>query len=141
MKHSLFGGLIGGALASIPLFNLLNGCCCMLTNIGAVAAVALYLKAHPYERLSDGDGAFCGMIAGGAGGLIAALLGLMINVALGSAFAGLYGSLPSSFAGRFALQSVATGLLMAPVNLVVCGAFGALSGFVGLSLFFKDRRR
>jgi hypothetical protein len=141
MKHSLFGALIGGALASIPLFNLLNGCCCMLTNIGAVAAVALYLKAHPYERMSDGDSAFCGMIAGAAGGLIAALLGLMINVALGSALAGVYGGLPPSLAGRFAIQSLATGFLMAPVNLILGGAFGALSGFVALSLFFKDRRR
>src|SRR5690606_1059054 len=135
-KPGLLGGLIGGVLSSIPALNMLNLCFCLLVLVGAAASVPFYLKDHPNERLSGGDAAPRGGIAGAVAALIASILRAVLSFAMGAALAGLTRSVPGM--GSLAFSGVTT-FLMIPVYALVYGGMGALGGYASMQIFFKDR--
>jgi hypothetical protein len=137
---ALLGGLIGGALSAIPLLNLFNCCFCLLNVVGAIAGVALYLRGNPNEKISGGEAALSGAVSGALAGVIAGVGGLIINLMIGSMLASFYRSLPPDMM-RLVAQLTARGVMGIPINLVTYGAFGALGGFLGLQLFYKDRMK
>lgn len=137
LKPGLVGGAVGGVLSSIPFLNLLNACFCLLNMVGAVVAVSMHLKDHPDERLSNGEAALCGAIAGATAGFIASILGFVVSLAFGTLMSGLYANLPE-FAGSMAVSGIGT-LLWTPFAMIGYAAMGALGGFLGMQLLFKDR--
>ncbi len=123
-------------LSAIPLVSALNCCFCLLNMAGAAIGLSLYLKEHPDEKLSGGEGAISGTISGGVAGVIYALLALVMQLALGSIGAGMYRNvhgLPPVVLSL--LTGGAVGFIMIPVYI----GFGALGGFLSMQFIFKDR--
>lgn len=76
-------------------------------------------------------------------GLIAGILGLIVGLIFGGAdMAALYRSLPPEFSRNFgwALAGGA-GIIGMIIGVVIYTGFGALGGFLGMALFFKDRQQ
>jgi len=145
-KHMLLGALFSGVLCSIPLLNCINLLFCVLNMAGVVLALYLYLKANPDDTLNTNESLMFGAIAGaGAGlivGILGALLSLLFRTIMSTVMAGLTGDMGGmgSLITGGALGFVGT-ILMLPVWIIVYAAFGLLGSFLGMMLFFKDRRR
>jgi hypothetical protein len=140
-KSALIGGLIGGAIASIPILGgVLNCCFCLPNMAGAAIGLWMYLKDNPRENISNGDAAVSGVFSGVAAGILASLLGLIMHLALGSLMAGLYKTVPREMRDLM-VQSATSGAVGFVVNPPLYAAFGALGGFLSMQLFFKDRLR
>lgn len=143
-KHMILGAIFGGVLSSIPLLSCLNLFFCLLNMAGIALALMMYFKANPDDRLTNGEAALFGTIAGAGAGLIAGLLGLLMNLLFASAMAGLLASLedklPPQFAQQMAMQGTMS-VIMIPVQIILFAGFGALGGFLSLTLFFKDKLR
>ena len=126
----MLGGLIGAVLSCIPGLGALNLCFCLLNVVGAQIGLALYLKQNPHEKLSGSDAAVLGLISGATAGVLASLVQLLVWSPLLAIAGGAMGAINGS------------GFLMGAmlVGVLVYGGFGALGGFLGLLLFFKDRK-
>lgn len=144
-KSAAIGGAIGGILSSIPVLDCLNFCFCLLNMAGAVIAVQMYLKENSQERLNNGEAATCGGIAGAIAGLIRGILGLLISMVLGPTLMSFYAkNLPPEVVanmGRSFAGSLGMAIVAIPIYAILYGAFGALGGVLGMSLFFKDRAK
>jgi hypothetical protein len=144
-KSAAIGGAIGGILSSIPVLDCLNFCFCLLNVGGAVIAVQMYLKEHSQEQLDNGEAATLGGIAGAIAGLIRGVLGIIIGLALGPVLMNLYAKqLPPELVGQMSRQygaNIGMMIIMIPLYVILYGAFGALGGVLGMSMFFKDRAR
>jgi hypothetical protein len=139
-KHLVLGGVFGGVLSAIPILNCLNCLFCLLNIGGIVIALSMYVKENPQDMISTAEAAGFGAVAGAGAGLIASLLGLLVNMLLGGLIASLMANIPG--AGRNMMASTAAmGVLFIPVNIVLYAAFGALGGFLGMQLFFKNNIR
>jgi hypothetical protein len=100
----------------------------------------MYLKANPQDMISNGEGAAFGAAAGAGAGLISGILGFVTRMLLGTALASLMANMPG--AGRNMMASgAAMGIMAIPVYVVLYAAFGALGGFLGMQLFFKNNLR
>lgn len=139
-RHILIGAALSGVASGIPLLNLLNCCFCLLNMGGIVLALGMYLRQAPEDRLTLGEAAGFGAAAGAGAGVIAGLLGLVTSRLVVSALSGLLANAPDQVKSQLAASS-AMGLLVIPVDAVLFAAFGALGGILGLTLFFKDRKR
>ncbi len=143
-KHIMLGAVFGGVLSSIPLLSCLNLFFCLLNMAGIAIALSMYFKAHPDDRVTNGEAALFGTCAGAGAGLIAGVLGWVLGILLSSAMAGLMASLqeklPPQFAQQMAMQH-GMNLLMIPVQIILFAGFGALGGFLSLILFFKGKQR
>lgn len=143
-KHMILGAVFGGVLSSIPLLSCLNLFFCLLNMAGIALALMMYFKANPDDRLTNGEAALFGTFAGAGAGLIAGLLGLLLNFLFAGVMAKLMAnfadSLPPQFAQQMAMQG-AMSIIMIPVNIILFAGFGALGGFLSLTLFFKGKLR
>lgn len=144
-KSAVIGGVIGGVLSSIPLLNILNCCFCLLNMAGAIIGLQMYLKENPQEQLSNGDAASCGAISGATTGVVAGILGMIVSAATGGgANLAALKALPPDVArniGPMMAGGILWGLIAIPIGMIIYGAFGALGGVLGMTLFFKDRAR
>jgi hypothetical protein len=143
-KHILLGAVFGGVLSSIPLLSCLNLFFCLLNIAGIALALSMYFRANPSDRVTNGEAALFGTFAGAGAGLIAGLLGLLLSILLAGAMAGITAALADKLPPQFAQQMAMSGtmsVIMIPVQIVLFAGFGALGGFLSLTLFFKDKRR
>jgi hypothetical protein len=85
LKAALLGGLIVGVLSvivsQIPIVSL---CCCLWGIGGGAVAGLIYIKGSP-TRVSVGDGAMVGALAGVVGAVIYLIIGLPIALFIGAA--------------------------------------------------------
>jgi len=85
LKAALLGGLIVGVLSvivsQIPVVSL---CCCLWGIGGGAVAGLIFIKGSP-TRVSVGDGAMVGALAGVVGAVIYLIIGLPIALFLGAA--------------------------------------------------------
>ena len=85
LKAALLGGLIVGVLSvivsQIPIVSL---CCCLWGIAGGAVAGLIYIKGSP-TRVSVGDGAMVGALAGVVGAVIYLIIGLPIALFIGAA--------------------------------------------------------
>ena len=81
-QPALLGGLLIGALSSIPLVNLANICCCLWVVVGGVLTCYL-LQQNTEQPLEVGDAVLSGLLAG----LIGAVITCIVNWAM-MAFSG-----------------------------------------------------
>src|SRR5262245_52609073 len=85
MKAALLGGLIVGVLsvivAQIPF---VSACCCLWGIGGGAVAGLIYIKGSPI-RVSVGDGAMVGALAGVVGAVIYMIIGIPIALFIGAA--------------------------------------------------------
>jgi hypothetical protein len=143
-KHMILGAVFGGVLSSIPLLSCLNLFFCLLNMAGIALALMMYFKANPDDRLTNGEAALFGTFAGAGAGLIAGLLGMLLNFLFAGVMAKLMAnfasSLPPQFTQQMAMQG-AMNIIMIPVNIILFAGFGALGGFLSLTLFFKGKLR
>ncbi|MBN1755735.1 hypothetical protein JW877_05930 [bacterium] len=72
LTSSLLGGLVLGLLSSIPYLNMGNIFCCLWVVLGG--ALAAYLFWGESKRITSGQGAFAGFLAGMWGALVSAIL-------------------------------------------------------------------
>lgn len=131
-------------LSSIPLVSALNCCFCLLCMAGAVIGIQLYLKENPQEMLSNGDAATSGAISGAITGVIAGVLGILVNLIFGGAgsMAAIAKSLPPDVAKNFGWALAGGASIIGVIfGVIIYTGFGALGGFLGIALFFKDRAR
>ena len=85
LKAALLGGLIVGVLSlivsQIPVVSL---CCCLWGIGGGAVAGLIYIKGSP-TRVSVGDGAMVGALAGAVGAVLYVIIGLPIALLIGAA--------------------------------------------------------
>src|ERR1044071_10362169 len=85
LKAALLGGLIVGVLSvivsQIPIVSL---CCCLWGIGGGAVAGLIYIKGSP-TRVSVGDGAMVGALAGVVGAVIYLIICLPITLFVGAA--------------------------------------------------------
>jgi hypothetical protein len=140
LKAAAIGGAAAGVASSIPLINWLNCCFCLLNMAGAAFALSLYLKENPTEKISTSDAALCGGMAGILAGTIAGIGQMVTRVVTASLLVQLLPTLPPDFYKSVGWQS-SMGILGIPTSAILYGAFGALGGFLALTMFFQDRAR
>lgn len=130
-------------LTAIPLLNLLNYCCCLLIDLGVIAGLAMYLKSNPNDKMTAGEAAAFGAMTGGIAGLVGGILGWIVGMIFSSIMAGLLSALAGSVPPEVLTalgQQGAMGLLSVPIYAILGAGMGALFGFLGLILFFKERK-
>ena len=140
----ILGAVFSGVLSSIPLLSCLNLFFCLLNIAGIALAMMLYFKANPADKISNGEAALFGTVAGAGAGLIAGLLGLLLSFLLAGVMTKLTATFASHFPPQFAQQMATQGamsIIMIPVQVLLFAGFGALGGFLSLTLFFKDKLR
>ncbi|MFO0588896.1 MAG: hypothetical protein U0441_15205 [Polyangiaceae bacterium] len=143
-KTAAIGGAIGGVLSAIPLLGALNCCFCLLVQGGSIIGVNMYLKENPQERLSSGDAATSGAMSGAIAGVIAGVLQMLISLITGGAanMAQIMRQLPPDVARSVGpLMMGGASIIGIIISVIIFTAFGALGGFLGMTLFFKDRAR
>ncbi|HEY6246520.1 MAG TPA: hypothetical protein VIX17_21375 [Pyrinomonadaceae bacterium] len=85
LKAALLGGLIVGVVSGlISLIPIIKMCCCLFAIGGGVVAGLLYIKGSP-TRVSVGDGAMVGALAGLVGAVIYLIICLPITLFVGAA--------------------------------------------------------
>ena len=150
LQPALYAGLAIGVLSALPVISLGNCLCCMWVVGGGVLAVYLMQQNHPYQ-VTTADGALVGLLAGGIGGVIAALLSIPLMMAIGpfqqriieqiaenpdipeqtrTMIRGMGGS--ALVGGAIAIKLV-FGLFFACIDAV----FGLLGGLLGVAIFKK----
>src|SRR5215216_4774304 len=85
LKPALIGGVILGILSAIPA---LNYCCCIWAIVGGLIAANLYVKKSP-APVTPADGAIIGAIAGAIGVALIIVIGIPLNLVVGTAMVSL----------------------------------------------------
>ena len=137
-KYMIIGAVLSGVVSAIPLLNILNCCFCMINVGGIVLAISMYLRANPNDRMSTGEAAGFGGIAGAGAGVITAIFSMLFNLALGEMMAEWSRSVSPQLAAQMARQTT-MGIAAIPVDAVIYGAFGAIGGVIAMQLLFKSR--
>ncbi len=146
LQPALLGGVVMGVLSALPVINVAN-CCCAWILFGGALAAYLMQQDHP-ARISAGDGALVGLMAGVIGATVSALLSIPINMALGPFQSRMMQrvlenaqDLPAEF--RALLEgmqgtAVAAWLLGLVFMLFLSSLFGMIGGLFGALMFGKD---
>lgn len=147
-QPALLGGVAIGVLSALPVINLAN-CCCAWILFGGALAAYLMQQNHP-DRVSVGDGAIVGLMAGLIGTVIYVVLSFSLSIALGPWTAGMMErtlenarDMPPEI--RAFLQSMQGGVVGGVLSvmslmffLCVGAIFGMLGGILGVLFFAKD---
>jgi hypothetical protein len=78
LQPALVGGLIVGLGSSIPLLEAANLCCCFWSLAGGAVAARMLVTRSPLFKVTSGEGAVVGLLAG----LVGAGINLIISVPL-----------------------------------------------------------
>jgi hypothetical protein len=132
LKPAVLGGLVVGILSAIPFVNY---CCCLWAIGGGLLAGMLYIKESPL-RITPGNGAMIGALAGVVGGLIYLILGIPIAIFYGAA------AMEQAFKNS-GVQMPLSGLAM----IILGSLFGALclivlstlGGLIAVPIFEKRK--
>jgi len=117
LKPAVLGGLVVGILSAIPFVNY---CCCLWAIGGGLLAGMLYIKASPV-RITTGDGAVLGALAGVVGGAIYLIVAIPIALLWGAA------AMEQAFRNSGMRMP-----LSGPLMIIVGSLFGAVC-LIGLS--------
>ena len=82
------GGLFLGVLSAVPPISFLNCACCILVIGGGLLASYLYMKGYPLDspRVTYGDGALLGLLAGLFGAVVATVVSIPIDLMMNLGF-------------------------------------------------------
>ncbi len=143
---ALVGGVTAGVLTAVPFL----GCLCCLWIVGGAMLSAYLLAKNSTVPLGAGDGAIVGIFAG----IIAAVVDAIISLPFQSLneemmrqfmdqFSQFAKELPSGWEAWLERStsgfSPAWFLLGLMIAAIVYGAFGALGGVIGISLFGRKK--
>ena len=78
LQPALIGGLVIGLLSVIPFISV---GCCLWGMIGGAVAAYMLIKRSPVFRVTNGDGAVVGLLAGLAGSLIMVVINVWRSLA------------------------------------------------------------
>lgn len=136
LKAALLGGLIVGVLSvivsQIPFVSL---CCCLWGIGGGFVAGLIFIKGSP-TRVSVGDGAMVGALAGLVGAIIYLIIGLPIAIFMGAAAmeqAFSQSGVKMPFSGTILLV---VGNIIAGICLIVLSTLG---GLLSVPIFEKRK--
>lgn len=141
LKPALIGGAILGILSAIPA---VNNCCCIWALIGGIVAAHLYIKQSPVP-VKPADGAVIGALAGAIGVVLVIVLGIPLQLIVGTAMASLFqGMVPPDQADQFnqimaANTGVGAAIKGALIVSVLSVIFSAVGGLLGVALFEKRK--
>ena len=136
LKAALLGGLIVGVVSGIiSLIPIVKMCCCLFAIGGGVVAGLLYIKGSP-TRVSVGDGAMVGALAGVVGAIIYLVISLPITLWVGAA------EVERAFS-QYGRQMPFTGTVLIIVSCIV-GSIGlivlaAIGGILAVPIFEKRK--
>lgn len=147
-QPALLGGVAIGVLSALPVINLAN-CCCAWVLFGGALAAYLMQQNHP-DRVTAGDGALVGLMAGAVGAVVWAVLSIPMHALLGPLQAGMLeramanaSDIPPEF--RQFIESMQGGVVMGAAwvfsflfMLCLSMFFGMLGGVLGALFFAKD---
>lgn len=148
LKPALIGGVVLGILSVIPFVNFANACCCLWAILGGLLATHLYVKSSP-TPINAGDGAIVGALAGLIGAVIAFVLGVPIDIAMGPTMRNLIVDLVANIdpqqADMLRRQFEASGTAIAPIIIqgliasVMLFLFATIGGLLGVPIFEKRK--
>jgi len=149
LKPAVIGGVVLGLLSVIPFVNFANACCCLWAIVGGMLATFLYIKNSP-APVNAGDGAVVGGLAGLVGAVIAVVLGIPIDLAMGPVMRNmmidLMARLDPRQADLFRQQieasggpSVTAAIVNALIVAVLLVIFSIIGGLLGVPIF--ERRK
>ena len=148
LKPALIGGVVLGVLSVIPFVSAANVCCCLWAILGGMLATNLYVKNSP-TRVSAGDGAILGAIAGAVGAVIYLIVGIPIALAMGptmrNAIVSLMRNVDPQQAQILQRQFEASGnaigplIIQALVIALLLVVFAVLGGLLGVPIFEKRK--
>jgi len=136
LKAALLGGLIVGVVSGIiSLIPIVKMCCCLFGIGGGVVAGLIYIKGSP-TRVSIGDGAMVGALAGVVGGIIYLIIGIPITLFVGAA------ELERAFS-QYGRQMPFSGTVLIIISSIV-GAIGliilsSVGGILSVPIFEKRK--
>jgi hypothetical protein len=136
LKAALLGGLIVGLVSGIiSLIPIVKMCCCLFGIGGGVVAGLIYIKGSP-ARVSIGDGAMVGALAGVVGAIIYLVISLPITLWVGAA------EVERAFS-QYGRQMPFTGTVLIIVSCIV-GSIGlivlaAIGGILSVPIFEKRK--
>lgn len=146
LKPAIIGGVILGILSAIPMVNY---CCCIWALVGGLIAANLYIKASP-NPVTPADGAIIGAIAGAIGVVLIFVVGIPLQLVLGTAVMSMMQGImqnadPSqaeqmreaiAASGGITVFNAIKGALLTSVTTVI---FSAVGGLLGVALFEKRK--
>jgi hypothetical protein len=146
LKPALIGGVIVGILSAIPLVNY---CCCIWALVGGLIAANIYIKASP-NPVTPADGAIVGAIAGVIGVVLIVVIGIPLQLILGTAvmsmMSGAMQNADPAQAAQFNEALAASGgvtvfnaIKGALLSSVVAVIFSAVGGLLGVAIFEKRK--
>lgn len=141
MKHKdhylgpvLIGGVVAGILSAIPFVNYCNFIFCMWMLLGA--GLAVYLVQQKVKvTIEPGEGAAIGGLTGLVTGALFGVLYILMFLIFGAAM------IPGAADGHVAEAGASVGMMALIfgggcfASLIIYGAFGALGGVIGASIF------
>ena len=141
-KFIVIAGAISGVLSSIPCFNLLNACFCLLVGLGVVLGLRMWINALPEEEnVGLGDIATFGALAGVVSGIISGIVGALMNLVMQSQLASLYSEMgiPQEALNSMAAGGAVGAIVGICVSVFLHATMGALYGMLASQIMFKDR--
>jgi len=136
LKAALLGGLIVGVVSGvISMIPIVKMCCCLFGIGGGVVAGLIYIKGSP-TRVSIGDGAMVGALAGVVGGIIYLVINLPITLWMGAAelertFSQYGSKMPFSGTVLIIVSSI-----IGTIGLIILAAIG---GILSVPIFEKRK--
>ena len=146
LMPALYGGIIMGVISSIPVLSLVNCLCCAGVMFGGFMAVFFYKKElmPGMAPLTSSDGLQLGALAGVFGGIVGALLTLVMLKVVGNVngqmimnmLEGFRESIPSENWDQMQTDILAeeVSALKLILGLVIDVIFGLLGGLIGYSI-------
>ncbi len=145
IQPALIGGLVLGVLSALPIVAFGNICCCLwVISGGAVAAYALQQRQP--TRITPGEGALVGLLAGLIGTFVYVLLSVPINLLMAPFERQLverlatFGNMPPEFRDYVnrpaGLRAVGI-LLDFVIRFFIDGIFSTIGGLLGAVIFAK----
>ena len=147
LQPALIGGLVNGVLSALPIVSALNVCCCLWVVSGGVTGAYLLQEKDP-RPIEIGDGALVGLVAGMIGAVVNLILSIPITLLMApmmSAFTERIvndGNLPPEV--REMLNTgigTAAGIILGFFAYLAAGVvFSTLGGILGAVIFRKPGR-
>lgn len=141
LKPALIGGVILGILSAIPAVNY---CCCIWAIAGGLIAANLYIKKSATPA-TPADGAIIGALAGAIGVALIIVIGIPLNLIVGTAMMSLFqGMVPPDQAAQMnqmmaAGVGIASAIKSAVIVSVLAVIFSAIGGLLGVAIFEKRK--
>ena len=144
-QPALLGGLFIGVMSALPVIGIANACCCLWVILGGMLTTYLQQQATPLP-VETSTSALQGLIAGGIGGFINSLAGMLMFRIFGGdsqqAIEQALGNIPNMPPEtaewlRSLTQGPSLALITMVVTVPVYAVFGMLGALLGLAFFRK----